>query len=88
MSFRTNAGNFARVGGGVYIRVTLATIFAGIVFRYLTGYFADMAKTDHWILQHHFLIRGMLYFVAFIVWIGFLSITRTPKAKSQHEGTP
>ena len=51
----------------------------GIAWAFMGGMkalFAELAKTQDWVLEYSDWIAGGALFIAFVLWVGFVLITR------------
>ena len=61
---------------GLGLRVVIGSGIASAFMGGMKGLFAELAKTQDWVLEYRDWIAGGAVFIAFVLWVGFALITR------------
>ena len=68
---------------GFGVRLVVGFVIAAAFVEGLKGLFAELGKTQDWVLECRNWIAGGSIFIAFVLWLGFVLITRPNEENSR-----
>jgi hypothetical protein len=70
------------------LRVFLGFGIASAFMGGMKGLFAELAKTQDWVLEYRDWISYGALVIAFVLWLGFVLVTHPNKSKTKSGTTP